>query len=1175
MSIPGTVLFAQNQAAQVSGFIKDSSGAVIPNAEVIVTNKDTGVDRRTVSNNDGNFVMPLLQPGHYKITVTANEFEVVLRDGITLAATQNANLDFVLKPGSTKQTVTVYGDAAQINVENAQLQTEIPPTTLENLPLIVSGGPRNMSGLITLIPGVTSPTSTPTTAHMNGGLEYEEETVLDGISIYRTTGGSGLFNLTLDFPQSPDMIREVNVLTSNFSPEYGNSAGSVIIMETKSGTDQFHGVVFDYLRNTVLNAAQYGAKGVRPPDIENDFGGSIGGPIALPKVRTAKSQPFFFAMWEGYRAAGGTTSPVISIPSLKERAGDFSDWVGSSGNLIPIFDPATTQIVNGQVVRQQFMGCDGNTPNVICPTDPRLQNSIAQGWLKYLPTPTSSGPLNNYMPAHPPSSLYSNRNTFDSRIDENYGERDHLSASLYRMAYVPVISTLLPVQLSTEVFCAAGSCINYMIRLNEDHTFSPSLLNHFAYGVTRAGNNAQYYPNEKYLSQLPQIAGMPYSSEFTTGIGFGNGFASFDGSNHSIGWSNINVWNDLVEWTHGKHVFKFGGEYHRIAVNEAGGGTPGGALSFAPGETAVLTENSGSSIASFLLGQVDVATATVYGAGGRYYPRQSVSVLYAADTWKATPRLSLSYGVRWDLHPPSVEKYNRMSFFDPTGLNPSANDLPGRLAFAGKQWGAATYGYRYPETTVLTDFAPRIGFAYSTDDSRTSVRGGYGISYSDAKYPGWGMGVSSSGFDANPAFSSTLGGLQAATLLSAGLPQNYARPPFINSGYLNGLAGPLYRPVDSNHIPYSQQWDLAVERQVTGKLYASLTYAGNKGTHLYSALGAPNALNPGLLSLGSKLYDQFGPNDSSVDGVAAPYPGWAQQMTSCAPSVAQALLPFPQYCGSIAAVNENKGGSFYNSLQGKVERRASTNGYLLASYSFSKMMDNVDSTQPSAEVGSTTSAFSPFQRWRNWSVSAGDIRQTFTAAYVYHLPFGRGQRWINSGKSVVEYLVSGWETSGVVHINSAPPFFFRSGSCHVPGQFDAVCVPAILSGQKPFAQSSHGISLASPLFNVSAFENPSNTDNFNFYLGAGARVESSVRAFPYQNEDMALYKDTRITERLHFQLRGEVFNLWNWHVYQGQGNAFTTNTSAFTTDVGSPAFGMWNGSVTAPRNIQVAGRLSF
>ena len=273
--------FAQNQAAQVSGLVTDPSGSVVPNADLVVVNKDNHSTRATKSNGEGYYILALLQPGNYTITVTVPGFKTLVRDGVELAATQNARIDFALKMGAAAETVDVVGNAPVLNQENPTLETGISPTTVTDLPLIVAGGPRNMAPLLTLVPGVTSPTNDATNAHMNGGLAFEEETILDGVGITYASGGNGTFNLAFDFPQSPDMVREVHVLTSNYEPQYGNSAAANIVLETKSGTDAFHGTAFDYERNTVLNARQYGAA-TRSPDIEHEFGASIGGPVKIP-----------------------------------------------------------------------------------------------------------------------------------------------------------------------------------------------------------------------------------------------------------------------------------------------------------------------------------------------------------------------------------------------------------------------------------------------------------------------------------------------------------------------------------------------------------------------------------------------------------------------------------------------------------------------------------------------------------------------------------------------------------------------------------------------------------------------------------------------------------------------------------------------------------------------------
>jgi hypothetical protein len=1170
---------AQSMNGAITGTITDPSGAVVPGARVTLTSTDTGAQANFTTGADGLYSFPNVTPGVYDIAVLAQGFSESLQKGVSVRIGDFLRVNVSLEVGATVQKVEVAANASPLNYDNPEMKAGIPPKTIDELPLIVAGGPRAVGAFVTLIPGVTSSSNETEAMHLNGGLEYEGETILDGVGIVYNTGGNGMFNLMSDFPQSPDMISEVKVLTSNYEPEYGNSASGAVVLETKSGTDTFHGALYEYNRNTGLNARQFDSVS-RSPDIENEFGGALGGPVKIPGLRSARSKPFFFVDYERYRDRGAALAPVISIPSALERSGDFTDWTDSSGNLIPVYDPSTTRpnpnfnsnlptgANNLPYLRNQFMGCNGNTPNVICPSDPRLMNSLANQWIQYLPTPTSTGPLNNYRPPNPPASFYSERNIFDMRVDEYAGDKDHAGLSVYRMQYVPLNQTLMPAQLSNQVLCS--TCYNWMTRLFEDHTFSPTLLNHFAFGYTQAGNNLISSLDQPYASDLKIPGLVPFP--LPAAINFSNGFEGFDGGQYSRGWSISTIWNDTLTWVHGKHTLKVGAEYRRNSANEVQeNGVPYGSFSFTNGETGLLGINSGSPIASFLLGQVDSATQTIYGLGGAYYPRQYVWIAHAGDTWKVTPKLSLDYGLRYEVHQPSVEKYNHQSFFDPSMPNPGAGNLPGALAFAGNYAGTASFGARYPENLYYGAIAPRLGVAYSLT-AKTVVRTGYGIFYSDAKYPGWGMGVTTDGFDASPTFSSSLGGMQAAFLLNNGFPQNYARPPFLNASFDNGLSGPSYRPFGGDRVPYSQEWDLALEHQFTGNFYVSGAYVGNKGTRLYSATAPLNALNPSLLSMGSKLYDTFGAGDTVVDGVAAPYSGWAQQMTACAPQVSQAMVPYPQYCGSLYGINENAGNSTFHSFQLKAERRAGHGVWLLGSYTLSKLLTDVDSTQPSQEYGTTSAVMSPFQRDRNKSLAGEDVPQTVVVSAVYELPFGEGQRWLAKSHGFMErVLASGWVASGVFHANAGVPFVFRSSACTVPSQFDAVCIPAILKGANPFAQSKGNFDPNQPLFNQAAFESPS---SFDFYLGQGPRV-SNLRGFGYHNQDFALIKNTRITERINFQLRAEFFNLWNWHIFDQQGNEFTTNPSAFTTDVASPSFGMWNGSVTAPRNIQIAARVSF
>jgi hypothetical protein len=292
-------------------------------------------------------------------------------------------------------------------------------------------------------------------------------------------------------------------------------------------------------------------------------------------------------------------------------------------------------------------------------------------------------------------------------------------------------------------------------------------------------------------------------------------------------------------------------------------------------------------------------------------------------------------------------------------------------------------------------------------------------------------------------------------------------------------------------------------------------------------------------------------------------------MKGCTPNVAQALVPYPQYCNNIAGGNENIGASTYNALQVKVEKRMSRGFWLLTSYTWSKTMTNADSAQSAATTWSGLSGvISPFERTRNKGLAADDVPQMLSLSLVYDLPFGAGKRLLSRG-GVLNNVVGGWQASTVFRDQSGAPLFFRSGFCNVPYQFAAGCIPGVLPGASPFAQFGGFDPGLGPLFNRAAFEPVS---NFNFDLGQGSRI-TNYRAFGYHNQDFGLSKTTRVTEKVGIEIRVDAFNIWNWHTFTINGN------SGFglpvNNDVSSPTFGTWNGAVSAPRNIQVGAKIVF
>ena len=1152
---------AQSFNGSIAGKVMDTSGAVVAGADLVLKNMSAGVEVRRKANDAGEYAFRNLMPGNYELRATSTGFSPFTQKNIEVTMNRDVRVDVTLPVAGTSEQVEVVGQSVLTYDTGAHVEG-IAPGTIQNLPLLVAGRMRSSAGFAILVPGVsTGGRADAFDARINGGMQTGDEAVLDGASMQQGfMSQGGMISISQDFPFSPDMVSEVKVLTSSYEPQYGGSTSGQIMATTRSGTDAFHGALFEYHRTDKWNATQFGSK-KKPLDKENNYGAALGGPIKVPGLWSSGVKSYFYADVERFRIKGGVNQPTLSIASARERAGDFSDWRDASGNLIPIYDPATTRVVNGVVVRDPFPG------NIIPASRITPQ---ARQFFGFLPTPTRDGPLNNYLvPTPVPDTIVGDSDHYFFRFDTYMGQKDHLSVSLWHQRAPAKFFSTLPHEIANESFSDPQN--SWVNRANWDHTFGPNLLNHMTFGYLNR-NEGYGSVNTDAVGAVPQIAGV-VSHNAPPAINFSDGFVTF-GNGAGVNVHNITtrptyVWNDLVTWIRGSHTLKAGLEYRNIGGSIHTNNNEAGTFNFARGATGILGQNSGSPIASFLLGAVDNANVDVRTLSS-WYPRQEAFIVHAGDTWKASSKLTLNYGLRWDLFTPQKEKYDRFSFFDPTGANPGAGGRAGRLAFAGDGFGAASFGADYPEKLYWKAFQPRLGATYAIDP-KTIVRGGWGIFYGKDYAPGWGGSLSQDGFNSNVAFNSTLGGLQPAFFLQSGFPQNFAAPPFIRSDYRNGQ-DILYRPFNANERPRSQQWNLTIDREIAKDFMVSVAYVGSHGTHLPSVNAPLNALDPKFLALGSQLYEEFQPGQTSLHGVPIPYAGWREQMTGCAPSLTQALLPFPQYCSNLQGINENEGKSTYHSLQTKVEKRFSAGTYLLVSYTLARLRNTgAENPQIARQAGwsGVSGVISPFEKARNESLAADDVTHTFSAAMVYELPFGRNRKWLNSG--VGANILGGWQVSTLFRYSSGIPFFFRSSFCNVPSQFRAGCIPAIRAGANPFAQDLGSFDPdKGALFDRNAFEPVS---AFNFYYGTGDRV-SNVRGFGYHNQDLSLIKNTSLGGRVNLQLRIEAFNLWNSHIFSANGDAHS-GWSAFNTDLASPDFGKWNGTVSNPRNVQAAVRLEF
>jgi hypothetical protein len=1180
LSIPFAA--AQTSNASIDGEVRDQNGAAVQNATVKLVNKGTGALATFVTGPDGLYSFPNVVPENYKLTVSAPGFKEYVQDGILVRLGYPIRQNVALSIGAVTEEVVVKADASALNLENAEVRTSIDPEVIKDVPLLVAGSIRSVGNFASILPGVTRGAGDVTGAHVNGSQSQTGVVILDGISLFNSSGIQGLTGAVLDFPQSPDVISEFQVLTSNYSPKYGGSAAGVTVENVRSGTNSFHGTAYEFNRNTAMNATQFGATS-RGEDIENDFGGNIGGPVKIPGLWGDNHKTFFFANFEAFKIVGGLLRQTLSLPTPQERQGDFSDWTDSNGNLIPIYDPATTTTnpafnpsqpvgpSNLPYLRQQFMGCGGTTPNVICSTDPRLQNSLAAQWFKFLPAPTSSGTLNNYLAPPTPNFLGTNAYTVMEKVDENIGSRDHFS-EMFFYKYLPETTfTTLPVQISNSGTSYKRTTV---VRINYDHTFSPEIINHFGFGY----QNDKYFGggiDGKYAAQLPQIPGVAshtYPPQVIFGGGQFTGYGTGQGDPHIQPWlAPAYIANDVVSLTRGKHLLSLGADLRLASDNPLFLTNQSGQFTFNATETGLTGLNSGSPIASFLLEQVDHAAVTYYSTN-TIDARTHSFAIFAGDTWRATPKLTLDGGLRYEIDPPTVDAHNHFSYFDPTLANPGAGNLPGAIAFAGS--GPGRSGLRHPEDTWYGAIAPRLGLAYAVRPD-TVIRSGYGIFYDAAYMPGFDGGITQDGYNTYANFGSSLGGLQPAFVLNQGIPSTYPVPPQLVSTIDNGSYSAIYRPKNANRLPYAQQWNLTIEHEFTARDYISAAYVGNKGTRLLSQIDPINVLNPSYLSMGSQLNDVFQSGQTVLDGVNAPFPNFADTMVGCAASVAQALLPYPQYCNALLARNENQGNSTYHSFQFKAEHRLSKGAYALVTYTNSKLITTSDANENGGEQG----VVNPYQKNRIRALALEDVPQAINVLYSYQLPFGRGKQWLNN-TGMADWILGGWELNGVFRAQSGIPFVITSSSCNVPAQFSAQCLPGLLPGAKPFTGSLNGRNLLSglPYLNAASFEP---VTDFNFYTGFGPRVQS-FRQPGYRDFDLGLQQIFHITERIKFQLRGDAFNIFNAHYFNTVGvsntNGYSSGTggSAFTTDIAAgSSFGTWNGTVTAPRNIQVSGRFSF
>ncbi len=656
----------------------------------------------------------------------------------------------------------------------------------------------------------------------------------------------GMVSINQDFPMSPDMVSEVKVLTSNYAPEYGASLSGQIMAVTKSGGSEFHGAVFEYHRNDALNARQWGAN-QKNELRKNNFGANLGGPAKLPLLWSDRVKSYFYFNYEGYRQVGGSNQPTLSIPSLAERNGDFRDWRDASGNLIPIYDPATIRpdgssgFIKRSIHGMRRQHAKRDLPVALQPAGAGLAAAAAAADERrpYEQLPGAGDP------GHDPRQF----GLLHGPLRPAGGQQRS-----------PVRQHVAPARAGEiRVDAAAAHCQRNLFRpaelLGQPLQLRPDLLVEAAEphvdGISEQERRLRRR-QPGLRERLSQIAGVA-NNNVPPEINFSDGFADW-GSNAGVNVGNITtrptfIINDLVTWTHTKHTLKFGMEFRKIMGNLHGNNEEAGTFAFQRGSTGLVGVNSGAPIASFLIGAVDEGRV-LYRAVNSTYPRQSAWVLHAGDTWRMNervhPRLWPALGLL-PRRPARSTTACRSSIPTARTRAPEDDSAASRSRAINGARRASARGIR--KTTGYGGFAPRLGAVFALND-RTVIRSGYGIFYTQAFYPGWGGGISQDGFSNNAIVRATLGGIAPAMLLDQGFPQStFEAPPIIRSDYRNGQSI-LYRPVDANERPYSHQWNVTVERELLRDLSLSVAYVGTAGRRLPSSIAPINAIDPQYLSMG-------------------------------------------------------------------------------------------------------------------------------------------------------------------------------------------------------------------------------------------------------------------------------------------------------------------------------------
>jgi Carboxypeptidase regulatory-like domain len=1149
LAVPAFQLLHAQANAGLTGRVTDPSGAAIPNAHVTFTNEATGITSQYAASSVGVYVAPL-PDGTYDITVEATGFQRFEQTHVVVEVGTQTTDNIQMKLGSSSQTVEVSSlDTIGLDTTDPQLDSMLPTQEVTDLPLQINGYIRQVTSFATLAPGVRSGSYGSITdeggapSQINSAGNYYNGLQLDTAS-----------DINSDPPF--EMVDEFRVVRNPFSAKYGMVQGAADYA-MREGTNQLHGDGFLIDRNSFFDSDGFfpadfnkAGKPVPPEDVQTDWGGTVGGPVVLPRLYNGHNKTFFLGSVDLFNWKQGQTA-FGSVPTQAMVGGDFTNFVNSNGVQIPIYDPQTGQ---------QFNGCNGNQPNVICPNrfDP-----LSKSLLQYIPAPNAAGTnyglQNNEAPAV--NSIDIQNRAWGVTLNHQISPSQNVAFTWWRNHYytpqLEETSSVAIVPASNPLSGMENLTDNANVWLvNYSKTVTPNLVMTAGFAAQDKWQNNQNANTNVNFAGILGGTTMPHISfngqEAPTGWGnFNSDIVLYHVNN--VGWNLFNNWM----WNKGRHTFNIGGEFHHYYANDLSNYS-GGQFSFSQAETSIPnTTNSnfaqyGSSFASFLLGLPDSAARS---ASTTTAINTVAFSAYIQDDIKLTTKLTLNAGLRYDLMLPYAMAANNNVFLNTTAANPAAGNLPGAATEYGNCPGCA--GYNRIDIHGLY-FGPRVGFAYSLDKN-TVIQGGYTITalgYGGAYGQGEGAysgpvnmaGLLGGSYTLNSTGGYTSSYGQWSNSSGAAVPIPNVSPTPFSPGL--GVAQTIYY-LDRAHngeAPILQMWSLSVQRQIPWHTMLTIDYTGNRVTHLSGYTINPiEQPNPSVLQYGAVLTDNINSAAAKTAGFTAPYANFATQFGGGA-TVYQALKPFPQY-SNVSRAWDQSATTYFSAFQIQAEKHLSNNVNFLANIELPRLYDNMVTT------------VNKYDQAPNWGLdSTGSFESK--AAVLYNLPFGQGQRWLNSGAT--GKYAGGWQVAAILTYNNSQPLAITQTGENL---MNGTNRPNINSGVPMWSGNYNQITkffekkvaTAPLLFSTNAFSNTGS----QYVLGNANRVYNSIRGPWYPVENLSAKKLFHVTEASYFTLRMDYFNALN-----------RVQAPFPTTSLGSSNFGQVTTKFTAT-NREGQAQLSF